>query len=220
MRFRLVYQGPLQSKQRDAVDGQRDPTAAHTHAIRRQFHAQMKRLWETNKFLSEYRVWRSDFVGPHPLHDGAARWGGDPNEQEPLADVVADLYRENGYRFLPLVREDWRLLCDLHVLFLRHDIPGGVIHAGDIDNRIKTLLDALRKPDSAAELRGNETPQAGEDPFYVLLEDDKLVTALSVETDTLLTPSPSGQPDARDVHLVITVSVTPYYATTFNLSFG
>lgn len=133
---------------------------------------------------------------------------------------MADLYRENGYRFVPLVREDWHLFCDIQVLFLRHDIPGSVIQAGDIDNRIKTLLDALRKPHSAAELKGHETPQADEAPFFVLLEDDKLVTSLSVDTDTLLTSKPNGPADGRDVHLVITVSVRPYYTTMFNLSFA
>jgi hypothetical protein len=222
MRFRLVYEGPLQSKQRDAIDGQRDPSALHTHAIRRQFHEQLKRLWKTNRFLNEHRSYRSDFSGPQKLHSGssAGTWGRDANEREPLVDIVADLYSRNGYRFVPLVRGDWHLSCGLQVLFLRHDIPGSVIQAGDIDNRLKTLLDALRMPGNAAELAGSEVPQDGEDPFFVLLEDDKFVTGLSVETDTLLTSEPTGQADGRNVHLIISVEIRPYYTTTFNLSFA
>lgn len=82
-----------------------------------------------------------------------------------MAEVVADLYRQNGYRFVPLVREDWSLMCSISILFLRRDFPGSVIQAGDIDNRIKTIIDALRIPKHAQELVGNETPLEGEDPF-------------------------------------------------------
>jgi len=220
MRFRLIYDGPLQSKQKDAMAGQRDPSAQHTHELRRVFHRQLKRHWETNRFLNETFVWRKDFGAIQRIPDGITRISADPSQRESLRDVVADNYRENGYRFIPLVREDWELLCDIDVLFLRRDIPGNVIHAGDIDNRIKTLLDGLRKPNNAMELTGNETPQDGEDPFYVLLEDDKLVTSLSVETDTLLDPEPDSGSDARRVRLVITVNIRPYNTTMFNLSFG
>jgi hypothetical protein len=34
----------------------------------------------------------------------------------------------------------------LNILFLRADIPGKVVQSGDIDNRLKTLFDALRMP--------------------------------------------------------------------------
>lgn len=36
---------------------------------------------------------------------------------------------------------------------------------GDIDNRIKTLLDALRKPKDISELPKVDLPGDGEDPF-------------------------------------------------------
>jgi hypothetical protein len=109
----------------------------------------------------------------------------------------------------------------LDILFLRHDPPGSVVHAGDLDNRIKTLIDALRKPQGAIELRGNETPTDDEDPFFCLLEDDKLVTGLTVESDRYLEP-PNGRKDAdnRRAHIVITVDVRPYDVTSFNVSFA
>jgi len=220
LRFRLTYQGPLYAKQNDARDGQPVKKAAHVHDIRRVFHEQLKVLWQTNRSLNEHRAWRSDYGAPDPLHDGLSRWSKDEHEREPLVDIIADLYRENGYRFVPLVRKDWHLCCSLDVLFLRQDPPGSIVHAGDIDNRLKTLIDALRKPGSAAELAGNESTQAGEDPFFVLLEDDKLVTALSVETDSLLERVGERRPNPHHVHLVVTATIKPIYTTSFNLSFA
>jgi hypothetical protein len=103
----------------------------------------------------------------------------------------------------------------------RRDVPGSVISAGDLDNRIKTLVDTLRRPASIQELRGNEKPTAGEDPFFCLLEDDKLVTHLAVETDTLLDlPTGSVEDDRREVKLIITVELKPNDVTMFNLGFA
>jgi hypothetical protein len=68
---------------------------------------------------------------------------------------------------------------------------------------MKTPFDALRVP-TIAELPPNETPGADEEPFYCLLQDDALVTALSVRTDQLLEP---GQ--ANDVQLIIHVNMKP-----------
>ena len=112
-------------------------------------------------------------------------------------------------------------MCSLEILFLRRDVPGSVIHAGDLDNRIKTLIDALRRPQSAQELRGFEIPNEDEVPFYCLLEDDRLVTSLSVETDTLLDPADgeNGE-DKGHVKLVIGVTLRPFHVTMFNLSFA
>jgi hypothetical protein len=95
-----------------------------------------------------------------------------------------------------------------------------VVSAGDLDNRIKTLIDALRKPHSANELRGNEIPAPGEDPFFCLLEDDDLVTALSVETDMLLDPPVADDAAQRQVKLIISVELKPSHITMFNLSFA
>jgi hypothetical protein len=222
MRFRLTYEGELKASQKDALDQQIDRIAEHKQSIRKVFHRQLKHLWATNKFLRERREDpKIKTVDHRPVGDGAAYWGSGDDEKIPLNEYIADLYRENGYRFVPLVREEVSLLCSLSILFLRRDIPGSVFSAGDLDNRIKTLIDCLRKPRSANELRGNETPSEGEDPFYCLLEDDKNVTALVVETDTLLDP-PSGnsEADRRQVKIVITVELKPYDVTLFNLSFA
>ena len=73
----------------------------------------------------------------------------------------------------PLVLKRFSLLCALKILFLRRDIPGKAIIAGDIDNRVKTLIDALRMPNSQNELVGDDVePRFGDDPFFCLLADD------------------------------------------------
>lgn len=208
MKFRLIYDGPLQPSQRDPENGQADPVGLHKHTIRRAFHGQLKRLWETNLFLKDHTSWPADYDLPSIPGGG----------QVPLKELIAQLYEENGFRFVPLVREQWSLKCSLDILFLRRDEPGSIIKAGDLDNRIKTLIDALRKPKGRNEL-GGQTPAADEDPFYCLLEDDQQVTALTVESGQLLDPLTLEEADNRRVRLVIKVDIQPFYGTMFNLSF-
>jgi len=219
MRFRLTYSGPLRAKQKDALPDQTDPRAPHTHDIRRQFHGQLKRLWKTNRFLSETKRWSNDPNDRDHMADGAARWAAPENEMLPLQEFVGSRFQRDGYKFVPLVMGQWNLNCELDILFLRRDIPGSVLDAGDIDNRIKNLIDALRIP-AKNELRGNEDPGEGEDPFFVLLEDDKHVTGFRVETDTLLDPIAVDDKDQTQVKLVISVNIRPYTMTAFNLGFA
>jgi len=116
------------------------------------------------------------------------------------------------YRFLPLATRDLDLIVSLDILFLRYDQPGQtLLQSGDIDNRLKTLFDALRKPHSLSEVDGD--PGQDEDPFYVLLEDDSLITHLSVTTDLLLEPNKS----VNDVRLIITVKTGPIVVNAYNL---
>jgi hypothetical protein len=80
------------------------------------------------------------------------------------------------------------LACSLDILFLRRDSPGNLVRSGgDIDNRINTLFDALRRPENGEEVAGFP-PGPNEDPFFCLMETDSLVTEVSVITDRLLLP--------------------------------
>ena len=223
MKFRLTYEGEIRSSQRRPLPGQPNRLASHKHSIRREFHKQLMHLWATDRFLSRYRIHPDNpNLGEQP--DAAAdsmfsRWAPPGDELKPLVEVVAARHNQFGYRFVPLVTSYCNLLCSLHVLFLRHNVPGRAIQAGDIDNRIKTLIDALRLPQHENELDADDKqPREGEDPFFCLLEDDSLVSGFAVETDTLL-DSPHGPDADRSVKLVVTVELRPYFATPFNLSF-
>ena len=60
-------------------------------------------------------------------------------------------------------------------------------------------------------------PTEGEDPFYVLLHNDDLVTRLSVATDDLLNDDnlPNGY-----CKLLITVDVKPFLLVSSNMGFA
>lgn len=76
-----------------------------------------------------------------------------------------------NYKFIPVVGQRNRH-CSLDILFLMGDIPGRSGSAGDIDNRIKTLLDALQMPSAKQEIPPDASPEQHEDPFFCLLEND------------------------------------------------
>ena len=118
----------------------------------------------------------------------------------------------NGYQFLPLVRDLLALRCGLKITFLRRENPGKIYQGGDVDNRSKTLFDALAVPNDDQIVQGDNF----DSPVYCLLEDDKLISSLSVETHRLL-----GQPSASDhnVRLLIEVDVRVTNSRLYNQSF-
>jgi hypothetical protein len=86
---------------------------------------------------------------------------------------------------------------------------------GDIDGRVKTLLDGLRMPHQCSEVDGL-TPSDGEDPFFVLLEDDRVIYELNVTTDRLLVPPDPEEPE-RDVVAVIRVRTRTFSGNFLNI---
>jgi hypothetical protein len=120
-----------------------------------------------------------------------------------------------GYRFLPMVRDTFGLVCSLYILFMRQGQIGSLYQDGDLDNRVKTLLDALRAP-TAGEIQQVEPTDNKDDLIYCLLEDDKLVTGVNVETRQLLNRRASSK---FEVHLVIDVDVRVTHPRAYNQSF-
>jgi hypothetical protein len=162
MRFTLFYRGPLKS----------NGNTRHKHDIRRTVHAQLARLW-LQRPLAEYGLLRE-------------REHTRPGEYSLLRNVA-------GHTFVPLVTEEMDAVAELHITLLRPEPPGSVLAGGgDIDNRLKTLFDALRMPSKPEELPVGFAPDQDERPFYCLLEDDKLVTSVSVRTEQLLEPGAEG----------------------------
>ena len=173
------------------------------HAIRTVFHRQLRRLWDVVPALRGQSPGGSFLITSGDYNPAFTK------------EQLADKHQLYGFSFVPLVTQELDLLCSLDILFLRPDRPGEVIWAGDIDNRLKTLLDAMRIPEPA-EGYVSRRPGADEDPFFCLLEDDKLITRVSVETDRLLEPTSPGA-DASDARIVVTVKIKPYELNPFNL---
>lgn len=174
MEFCLTYNGPLRSQ----------GDAKHKHAIRRALHPQMKELW---------RLLNLELQLPHlqVIKDGFG--------------VVSLAFPVGEYVFLPFVTARLKHIAELDILFLRRQEPGSIATTGgDIDNRIKTPLDALRIPKVTAEIPPDAPPSLDENPFCCLLEDDVLITKLAIVTDRWLEPG-----DPSDVRLTIRVQVKP-----------
>jgi hypothetical protein len=119
------------------------------------------------------------------------------------------------FQFVPLVTKQHAVTCHLDILFLRSGPPGSVTIGGDLDNRLKTLFDALRVPHHENELPPDAFPEDDEETFRCLLEDDSLITGHSVTTDRLLVPP--GKQD--EVRLIIQVHIEPVVRGEGNLGF-
>ena|SRR5688572_264765 len=133
MEFRLTYAGELLASNfgRDTRPARRD----YKRNLRKHFHPQLKRLFEITPFLS---------TGTH----AGLQLDGYSETTLPKydKDAVAAKFQQYGFTFLPLVTKDLKLACWLDILFIRRQIqkePGGILSGGDIDNRLKTLFDAL-----------------------------------------------------------------------------
>jgi hypothetical protein len=158
---------------------------AHKHELRRHFHAQLKRLW-SQKPLSEMTAWLQ------PDHD--------PNEYHFLRP-------KGSFVFAPLITADAETVAELNIVLLRPEPPGGLItQGGDIDNRLKSLFDALSMPPHASSLPPGAVPAVDEQPLYCLLEDDNLVISVAVRTEQLL--EPGSDPSIVDATIAVETHVT------------
>ena len=187
MEFTLTYRGILKGKSSSLKQKQ---------DIRRVIHSQLAELWEQ-----------------YPLRDYHAHLPGGP-----IAASDSPFERKVGkFVFRPLVNSEYDLIAELDITFLRPEPPGVLVsNSGDIDNRIKTLLDGLRMPQVSTEIPEGDVPGENEVPFCVLLHDDKLITRLSITTDRLLD---SGI-DSKEVLLIIKVKIKVTRTTFDNIGFG
>lgn len=105
----------------------------------------------------------------------------------------------------------------MHITLLRPEEPGSIVtQTGDIDNRLKTLFDALRMPHKSSEIPSEATPENTDKPFYCLFEDDNLISGLSVTTDRLL----DDVKTSSEVVILIHVHTKVTRATMLNLGLG
>jgi hypothetical protein len=211
MRFYLVYKGQLSSTQ-----GNRGKRKKERLLIRKQITPQIERLWETSWTLSKMQ-WDSrvaeepaNYLGSGSDSPLPERYKSPPifPVQEGHIDLTAPI-EKLGKKFKPLIRKSMDLTCTLNVLFLRQEDPGSLLKkGGDIDNRIKTFIDALEMPSD--ELEGDET----EGVNLCLLENDSLVKSLEINTERLLLPETNFP---NEVNLIVEVVVHVERVGTWNM---
>jgi hypothetical protein len=223
MRFRLTYEGVLPATQNDPRDGQRVKNAEVKHEIRRVLHRQLRHLWRSHPALQSWkveasekdRIWRYQ-----PLYSGesAISGGGAALPRNvPAWEALSDQFQCYGYKFAPLVWKELDVIASLDILFLRRGRPGKLFSEGDVDNRIKTIIDCLRQPNSENEVP--VPPEKDEEPFFVLLQDDKYLSNISVETDELHDPLDDNHKHASKARLIISVEVRPWQLSIMNVHF-
>jgi len=164
LEFHLVYQGLLPS-------AGNKPHSREKHFIRRYLHKQLVNAWNTKYPLkARQEVFsRSD----KPTHDPVIWKGLDTSQDEFIKHL-------NGKRYLPIVIESLALVCKLNILLL--SMGSNVMDTGDLDGRVKTILDALKMP------KRDDYAEGDEDPLFCLLEDDKSISDLRVTADLLMAP--------------------------------
>lgn len=197
MKFRLVYRGPLKSGNSKSKE--------HIHEVRAEIHKQLALLWKQPP-LAHYGSWlergnweRLPDDNSHPIQSGHR-----------LIGVMHTIREEH---FSALVSPLTEMLAELDILVLRPAPPGAVLRdGGDLDNRIKTLIDALRLP-SWNELPSKWAADLSQRPFHCLLSDDKLVSAFKVTSDRLL----EADANENEVLVVIEVTLTASRVTMDNI---
>ena len=158
-------------------------------ALRRAFLPQLRCLWNKSPLVD----CKNDYL--------------DPCHTSTVVKTVDE------WNFTSIVNSKHHLIAELDVLLLRPEEPGSVItQGGDIDNRLKTLLDALSIP-QANQIPNGDKPGKDEDQFHCLFEDDNLITHVSITVDRLLENSEEGE-----VVMIITVDVSCTYATLDNIA--
>lgn len=209
MRFHLIYSGPLSaSGNKSKID--------EAAKIRAALSSQIEQLWKKHHALS---VLLKEAAIP-PQNVGVTISMGPQGLMRPREVALQgglgfqDLliaFDVGTRQFLPLVRSSLHLNCEIDILFLRQQDPGALIsQGGDIDNRVKTLLDALRMPSGDEEARA---PSLGAGLLYCLMESDTLVSRLNIDTDRLLFAE-SEKPN--EVHLVIEISLNVLQVQPYN----
>ncbi|KKC24677.1 hypothetical protein [Sphingomonas sp. SRS2] len=173
-------------------------------------------LWETHAAMRELH--KDGALHPQGARLTMSRDTGPLSQRQIAAEFprygIVDLLTHidvAGRNYMPIVRSNLHLNCELDILFLRQQDPGDLIsQGGDIDNRIKVLLDALRVP-SPEEASKIEVPEG---LTHCLMESDTLVSRLNVDTDRLLCPT-TARPD--EVHLIVNVTIKVLRVTNYNL---
>lgn len=191
MKFTLTFEGPLQT----------GGGADRKHIRRKKFHAQLKRLWAVNSLLANWSL---------PINQ---------YQTAPAIEVLAKKHAKIGaFEFVPLISREIAVEAALHFHILRPTTFKGQI--ADPDNIVKTLADSLKMPQTTDELPKAIQPSQDETPFFVLMQDDGLLSKITSVSDELLQPvDGKEQIDRSDTRVLIDVYIRPNFPTNENLIF-
>lgn len=169
--------------------------AQHISDIRMQFHPQLKKLVEHSPWnnLTKYMLPDASKAPLTTRHVGGIDWN-------------------------PIISPNLKMIAELDILMMHPEIVG--VARSDIDNRVKTLMDGLRCPQNEHEIGQNTPTNIG--PIYTLLDDDHLVTKLTVNTSHLLSHDmfPCGEtPSPDSIFMLIDVNVRLTEGNLENLPF-
>lgn len=152
MEFCLFYQGKLKSR-----DG-----AAGKHEIRASLDRQLRSISHSQTFSHSFKP---DWEGKRS------------SKEQPM------FVERMGKRFWFLISENLATKVNLSLTILVPHETARIVHnGGDIDNRIKTLFDALRVPAADSEVPSNDQFDYSDSGMYCLLEDDKLIDRISIRS--------------------------------------
>jgi hypothetical protein len=173
---------------------------------------QLAQLWAQRPFLRVARF-------PPEDDDAGIQMGWGSVRHPDRISALTEQFEHDGFQFVPVVTSALKVSCALNILYLRSGPAGRIIPQTDIDNRLKTLFDALRMPAQRQDLGDHLAPDDDETPFYCLVEDDSLITSVAIETDLLLEQiAPESGPD--DARLLIRVTIRPRLPSWTNLVFS
>ncbi len=169
--------------------------AQHIADIRMQFHPQLKKLLEHSPWnnLTKYMMPGATKSPISTRHIGGIDWN-------------------------PIITPNLKLLAEIEIQLFHPEIVG--VARSDIDNRVKTILDGLRCPQNEHEIGENTPKNIG--PIYTLLDDDHLVTKLTVNTSHLLSTHLFAETASRNgdtVFMMLDINVRVEEGTLENLPF-
>lgn len=167
MEFTLVYEGPLKPHGKGG--------SSHRQDIRSQFNEQLKVLWEAEPLKSHMPRALGDANIDYVETFSATAEGREPRKEPSTVREVS------GNHYLPIVAAQHSLTARIDITWFRDEPPGKVLQIGDIDNRLKTLLDCLQTP-PVGQATNEDLGTSLKEPFFTVLDDDALISEFSVKT--------------------------------------
>ncbi|RWA71387.1 hypothetical protein [Mesorhizobium sp.] len=176
----LTYRGQIPSKT-SSLDA--------VWSMRKSFHSQLQKLWGKEPFAILKKWEDSNFAA------------GAPNFLRQIGDQI----------FVPFYSEVVGVGVKLEIKLLTGlPLQQAVISSGDLDNRVKRIIDALRAPTQKGELTKNLEPGSR---WYCVMDDDSSVKEVTASLAPYLDSS-----DPSESFVFVRVRTSPSAVTLANLA--